>query len=1042
MTADSTTGPSVLDRRITQALEGRSPSGGAWVFAGSDSAVAKAESALLVVNKYTLDLSKIAFLRVGGADGTELQHLLTKTHAPCGVLLEFDDGLCGAARGKVQVLKQAGKQMEVFTGDARQKLGPALDLVRSWREQGRIQSLVVTIHAVLHEFPDRGEQTSALEDFLQRFVAQDMPVLLIVREPCAPRDLPETVYLSAKCNLRLLESLAKRIKDSHPEFVNMPQPKALATSVRMHSRLAAETIVKMFYLESFQYEIQERVTSFSRDGLLDAFRRVFGTDNVRHEDLQSDSFDRLWDQHGLCLQDKALRELAKPQLHIRIIARWFPGRTSGEDPGQETATQGTPTEASGPVSGKVAPIWNVPHTRNVNFTGREDLLRDLRTKLVSGELAALTQAISGLGGVGKTQLAVEYAYRHSQDYSFVWWVRAETLETLAADYAALASRLGLPERDLADQRAIVAAVRRWLETHGGWLLVFDNVPDPENVRDYLPTAGSGHVIVTSRYPNWRGVAGVLPVTKFNRQESVDFLLRRTGWTDRTGADQVAEALGDLPLALEQAGSYMEAARRSFPQYLELFRTHRSELLRRGAPSTEYPYTVATTWDISFHSVQEESPGAADLMRLCAFLAPDAIPRRVLTQGAQHLPRALAAALAEPVAYDDAVAALRRYSLIEADSEALSVHRLVQAVVYDWLPQDARTTWAEAAVRLLDGAFPFDSDDVRTWGECSLLLPHALAAAGHGERLKVAPEATGRLLNQAGLYLKGRAQFAEAKQAFERALAIDEAAYGPNHPTVARDVNNLGLVLRELGDLAGAREHIQRALAIDEAAYGPNHPTVAIDVNNLGLVLRELGDLAGARAHFERALAIDEAAYGPNHPTVAIDVNNLGGMLQDMGDLAGARAHFERALAIAEAAYGPVHPTVAIRVNNLGGVLQDMGDLAGARAHFERALAIDEAAYGPVHPTVAIRVNNLGMVLRELGDLAGARAHFQRALAIDEAAYGPVHPTVAVDVNNLGMVLRELGDLAGARAHFQRAATIRQRSSATGPNAGGAAPSPS
>ena len=568
--------------------------------------------------------------------------------------------------------------------------------------------------------------------------------------------------------------------------------------------------------------------------------------------------------------------------------------------------------------GALPPTWNIPHLRNPNFTGRESLLAQLRTALTSGQPAALTQAISGLGGVGKTQLAVEYAYRYAVEYDVVWWVRAEEPVTLASDYAGLAGPLDLPQKDEPDQRVVVEGVRLWLGQNAGWLLVFDNARGPAEVRGYLPQGATGHLLVTSRNPTWRGVASPLTVQVLERAESVDFLLKRTGQADALAADALADALGDLPLALEQAGAYVEATGGSLSGYLRLFRRRHRELLRRGRPSTDYPDTVATTWELSFQQVQQASPAGADLLNLCAFLAPDDIPRDLLSEGAGHLPQPLAEAVADPLTFDDAVAALRRYSLVEVGSDALSVHRLVQAVARDRLPQEVQRKWAEAAVSLVNRAFPFDSDDVRTWPQCSRLLPHALAAAGRAQALEVASEATARLLNQAGVYLRGRAEFAEAGAAFERALAIFEKAFGADHPNVATAINNLGSVLKDLGNLEGARAAFERALNIDEAAFGPDHPNVARDVNNLGGVLQDLGDLEGARGAFERALAVDEAAFGPDHPNVATDVNNLGLVLKDLGDLEGARAHCERALAINEAAFGPDHPNVATDVNNLGG----------------------------------------------------------------------------------------------------------------------------
>jgi tetratricopeptide (TPR) repeat protein len=644
--------------------------------------------------------------------------------------------------------------------------------------------------------------------------------------------------------------------------------------------------------------------------------------------------------------------------------------------------------------GALPGIWNVPHQRNPNFTGREELLTDLRAALTSGQHAALTQAIHGLGGVGKTQLAVEYAYRYASEYDIVWWVRSEEPSTLAAEYAALATKLGLPEKDAREQAAIAQAVRHWLEQNFRWLLVFDNAANQNDLRNYLPRGATGHVLITSRDSNWRGVATTLSVKVLAQYESIDFLLKRTGQKDREAATKLAHELGNLPLALEQAGAYMEESGRSVSDYLELFQTRQREILKRGAPSTDYPDTVATTWELSFQEVQKASPAGADLLNLCAFLAPDDIPQGMLREGAEYLPKSLATAVADPLAFDDSIAPLRHYSLVEIDidRDALSVHRLVQAVVRDRLGEEERKLWAEAVVRLANKAFPYGINDMSTWQMSTLMLPHALAASSHIDELGLASEIAGSLLNQVGLYLIEFAQYTQAKGVLERAVAINEIAYGADNPNLAAVVSNLGNVLQDLGDLAGAREHYERALAILEAAYGPNHPTVAIAVNNLGAVLRELGDMAGARAHLERALAIDEAAYGPSHPNVASRVSNLGAVLQELGDMAGARAHLERALVINEATYGPVHPAVGINISILGLIANSLGDLPEARSHLERALAIDEATYGPNHPAVAIRVWSLGAVLRDLGDLEMARIHIHRAFRIFNKYLGEDHPT--------------------------------------------------
>jgi tetratricopeptide (TPR) repeat protein len=637
-------------------------------------------------------------------------------------------------------------------------------------------------------------------------------------------------------------------------------------------------------------------------------------------------------------RDEAFKDVA---LGIRKVA---------EKLHAEGSTAGPRLVVPAATTGALPRIWNVPHSRNPNFTGREELLTQVHDSLRSGNHAALTQALHGLGGIGKTQTATEYCYLHAADYELAWWIRSEEPGKLAADYAGLANELGLIEKDAQDQRITVQAVRAALARRTRWLLVFDNARGPEDVRDYLPQGNNGHVLVTSRNPAFGSVAHPLPVPTMKTTEVMEFLLKRAPSVDETGAKALAEALGGLPLALEHAGAYVEECSASFSGYLELFLRRQKDILGRAQAPVGYEATVATTWEISFAEVEKGSEAAGQLMNLCAFLAPDDIGREMLQSGSEILPEPLAAAVSDDLQWNDAVGVLRKYSLIEVQDGAISVHRLVQAVARDRLDQEERKKWAEAAVKVVDTAFPYDDNDLQTWAPSSRLLPHALASMDRAEELQVALKTCWRLLNEVGLYLSGRAEFLAARSVHERALRICEVVFGSVHPALAVDMNNLGNVLRDLGDLAGAREHYEQALKIDELAYGPDEPDVAIDVNNLGNVLRDLGDLAGARACFERALRIQEAAYGPDHPSVAIDVSNIGSVLWDQGDLAGARACFERALGIDEAVYGPDHPGIATYVWWLGVVFRDLGDTAQARAHLERAARIFEQTLGKDHPS--------------------------------------------------------------------------------------------
>ena len=651
-------------------------------------------------------------------------------------------------------------------------------------------------------------------------------------------------------------------------------------------------------------------------------------------------------------------------------------------------------------------ICTMPHQRNPNFTGRVELLRELREALDGEKSAALTQAIHGLGGVGKTQLAVEYAYRYANNYSLIWWVRSETPESLNADWEALARRMNLvSQEDQLEQSQVIEIVRGALEQRTEWLLVFDNAPDPNAIESYIPHGSAGHVVVTSRYAAWGGVARPLPVKVWEPRESVEFLLKRTGQEDEDVAGELADELGYLPLALEQATAYVEHAGRALAGYLGLFHERKLALFKHGSSGSDEKATVATTWDISFEQARKDSSAAVDLLRLCAFLGPDNIPMEVIVQGSEHIPQSLSAALQDPLELDTAIIALRNYSLVEVDEpdpddRRLSIHRLVQAVTFDRLSEEGRKVWAEAAVGVVNKAFPNEPSDVRSWPLCARLGTHAVQAVKHAEKLQVGMASTARLLNQLGMYSQGRAELDQAKDYFERALAIDEKVYGPEHPNVAIDANNIGTILKDQGDLKGALEWAKRALAIDEKVYGPEHPDVAIDANNMGQILQDQGDLKGALEWAKRALAIDEKVYGAEHPDVAIDANNIGQILQDQGDLEGALQSVKRALAIFEKVPGPEHPYAATATSDIGAILKAQGDLEGALEATKRALAIFEKVYGPEHPGVAILANNIGQILKAQGELEGALEWTKRALGVLEAAYGKDNPSTRTAARNL------------------------------------------
>jgi tetratricopeptide (TPR) repeat protein len=504
------------------------------------------------------------------------------------------------------------------------------------------------------------------------------------------------------------------------------------------------------------------------------------------------------------------------------------------------------------------PVWNVPHRRNPLFTGRERALAMLAEQLRQGTAAAVTQAIQGGGGIGKTALAAEYAYRHRSEFDAVWWVRAQEPATLVGDYASLAGAQGLPEGTQADQQLGALAARRWLDTNERWLLVLDNAEAPHTATgllaplarlvDLIPPVLHGQVLVTTRDAGWEDLAELAELDVLDPPDAVRFLLERTATTgtiDTSAAEEIAELLGYLPLALEQAGAYMREARIGLAAYRDRLRQFPVLTLARGRPRDRDPNdTVATTWQVSLERVRP-TPGAVGLLEVCAFLGPEEIPRELFGQRLDPPAEGLEVLAEDPFALDDAIAALRRFALVKADEQALSMHRLLQQIVRDRLdPPPTGAARVGVAVRLLDQGLPFGGyADPGLWPVCARLLPHALAATEHATQLEVEPLSAAALLESAADYLHGRARYADARALHERALSIYEARLGADHPTTAVSLNNLADVLRAQGDLDGARRLHERALQIREARLGADHPATARSRQRLAEVVAALEEKA-------------------------------------------------------------------------------------------------------------------------------------------------------------------------------------------------------
>jgi tetratricopeptide (TPR) repeat protein len=545
------------------------------------------------------------------------------------------------------------------------------------------------------------------------------------------------------------------------------------------------------------------------------------------------------------------------------------------------AIEDVPLLAASASRAALPAIWNVPYPRNSFFLGRETELTLLRQRLQVGQTLAFSQpqAISGLGGIGKTQLVLEYAYRYHQNYQIVLWASAESTEALISSYIALAALLRLPERESKEQDITVQAVKTWLQTHRDWLLILDNADELALLPDFLPPSLGGHLLLTTRAGATGRLAQRLEIETLLPEHSALFLLRRAALIapdaklEHTSQEEwelalhISQELGGLPLALDQAGAYLEETGMDLASYWHLYQQHRADLLQqRRELVAEHPSPVATTWSLSFQRVEGKNPASADLLRFCAYLAPEAIPEEILLAGASMLGSVLAPVAADAFLLNQVIEALRSYSLVRRDPrrKTLSIHRLVQAVLQDTMEERERRSWVERTVLAVNAALP-DSTKYDTWTQCERLLPQALAVTRGIEKYQLISEEARHLLSETASYLRERARTVEAEPLYQRALHIHEQQLGSEHLDVATSLNGLANFYREQGKYAEAEPLYQRVLHIFEQQLGPEHPYVAHVLNNLAMLYTEQGKYVEAKPLYQRALAIREQTFGTHHP---------------------------------------------------------------------------------------------------------------------------------------------------------------------------------
>jgi tetratricopeptide (TPR) repeat protein len=652
-------------------------------------------------------------------------------------------------------------------------------------------------------------------------------------------------------------------------------------------------------------------------------------------------------------------------------------------------------------------------SRNPRFTGRVDLINKLHHMLVTGteRAALLPHTLHGLGGVGKTQLAIEYVYKFAHEYDLICWLPAHDLTQVRSSLVELGNAMELPENS--NVTRAVTAVLDALSTRAvyrRWLLVFDNADNPEDLQPYLPYP-TGHVLVTSRNADWSELAKPFVIDVFTRPESIDCLRQRVPTISDEDANKLAERLGDLPLALDTAGAWQAATGMPVSEYLRLFEDQFLRLTEFPPPG-DYPTPVGATYALTLDRLREQAPGAAQLLDVCAFFGPEPISVNLLWDGRQaDLPAPLAETLRDEIQLRRALQDIGRYALARVDpvNDQLTVHRLVQVVLRSRLDDAERRQTQLAAQRILFSANPGAPDRMSNWPRHAELSPHILAA----ELLDVEDDRVRTVVLDQIRYRWVRGDYEGSMDLGRRTVERWRELWGDDDVLTLIARRHLAVALRTLGFYREARGHAEQTLTKFRELLGDDHQHTLVTADAVSWDRRTSGKYQEARELDEDNLTRLRRGLGDEHPMTLKATNNFAIDLRWLGDFGRAREVDEDSVRLRRLVYGEEDRNTQLAIASLARDHYGLGHYARGLEMQERALTIQRRLFEPDNAEVLAETRNLVVLLRKTGQHARARDVANELVQTYEQRFGDNdEPTLAANMSYVN-ALRTAGQLEEA-----------------------------